>query len=182
MLLLVLWWVPGLTAALDIDPTWQTYSNSSLGFAIQYPPITHPETLREKTLGLVAQMAFGFEQPFQKGEDTGSLKFRFQVLAWRNTNHLTPEAWAKEHTHPKLTSAIRPTRVANRQGVALQTSNLAWSTQKVFVADKDLMYELNYTDVASNEILSKDKRSHWASVFSGMIESFMLLSPDDKSK
>jgi hypothetical protein len=184
-----LWWGTCMALALGgigapafaAEIPWLTYSNSSEGFAIQYPSTTHPETLQDKEPNLVSRVAFGFEQSFQKGQDSGFLKFRFQISLWRNTNQLSAELWAKEHTNAKLTSAVRPMRVANRQGVVVKTTNLAWSSVKIFVADRDSIYELSYTDIASNEILSKAVRSHWTGIFNGMLDSFKLV-PDGKPK
>jgi hypothetical protein len=174
---------PKLTQPISVEngtSTWRLYSDLEHGFFIRYPAPTQPQLLSDQEMGLKSRVSFNFEQPFNNGEDTGTLKFRFLVSVWQNTNSLTAEAWAKQNTNPQLRSAVRQTQVAGRTGATVRTSNLAWDTVETFVADKDLMYELSYTDITSNALLSNDKRSHWVDVFNRMLGSFSFSSEHGK--
>ena len=112
----------------------------------------------------------------------GTLKFQFVVSISQNAGHSTAEAWASEHATGKITTAIHTMQVAGRTGATVRTSNLAWYSVETFVADKDLMYELSYTDVTTNSLLPDDTRSQWVKVFDRMLASFRFLSVISHSK
>jgi hypothetical protein len=168
-------------AAMGDGIDWKQYSDANHGFCIQYPSASHVEAVQEKEPWLISRVAFEFEQPFQKGEDVGSLKFSFQITVWQNPDHLDEITWAKRDASPRLTSEVCQIRVAGRDGITLHTTNLAWTTVKTFVADKGRMYELSYMDLAWNELLSHETRSRWSAVFDAMVKSFRFLPQDDKS-
>jgi hypothetical protein len=165
-----------VTVTMAENTNWQRYSDAEHGFALEYPDTTHPEKVPARATNLVSAVAFNFQQNFQKGPDGGTLKFRFQISVWQNTNHLSSEEWAKQNTNPQLTTNIRKVQIAGREGTTLRTSNLAWQIVKSFVAEKDWMYELSYDDVAANTLLTESARVDWAAVLNRMIDSFRLLS------
>lgn len=171
------------TSAKADSSAWKQYSDSGQRFLIQYPGTTRAETIPAKEPGLLYRVAFGFEQEYHQGEDAGSLKFRFQISIWQNTNHLSAEAWVKQNLKPQFTVETRSVQISGRKGVMVKTTNLAWTTVKFFVVDQDCLYELSYLDVAANKLLlPDDTRAHWAAVFARMLESFRILSPGGASK
>src|SRR5260370_24088827 len=159
---------------MDNGLRWKQYSDPSGSFFIRYPSMTHPEMLRDKEPGLVSRIAFGFEQPFHISEDVGSMRLRFQISVWKNSNQLAAEGWAKQDANPQLPSTTRSIEVGGREGVILYTSNLAWPIVKIFVAYNDCIYELRYTDISAMERLPRETRSYWADVFSRMVGSLRL--------
>ena len=177
--LLVAWFPP---LAMAETTNWRRYSDAERGFVLEYPDTTHPEKVSALATNLVAGVAFSFQQTFQKGPDGGTLRFRFQVSVWQNTNHLSSEEWAKQNTNPQLTTNIRKMLVAGREGTTLRTSNLAWQSVKAFVAEKDWMYELSYDDVVANTLLSEATRTDWSALFKRMTDSFKLLSEGNGPK
>jgi len=167
----------------EVDSSeWRQYSDPKFHFSIQYPSITESKTVTDSAPGLLSQVAFEFEQSFQSGPDAGSLKFRFQISVWENTNHLTAEAWAKQKIKPELTLETRSVQIAGRRGVQVKTTNLAWTILKTFVVDKEHTYELSYTDVAANKaLLPEGTRSYWTETFDRMLGSFRILAQDGGS-
>ena len=169
------------TPARAGEEAWRQYLDPGNSFLLQHPGTTAPELLPDKEPGLLFRVAFEFEQPFQSGENTGSLKFRFQISVWQNTNHLTAGAWAAQHFNPKLILETRPARLAGRDGVVLRTTNLAWASLNNIVADRDRIYELSHMDIAANKkMLPEEVRVRWTATFNRMRESFRLLPAGDK--
>ena len=171
-----------LCAGAD-SPAWKQYADPLHHFLIHYPDTTKAETMQSQEPGLLSRVVFEFEQAFDSGADVGSLKFRFQISVWQNTNHLTAEAWAKQNLKPQFTLETRPIQIAGRKGVLVKTTNLVWPTVKIFVVDQDCLYELSHMDIAANKLLlSDDTRSRWVAAFGRMVESFRILSQDGGSK
>ena len=172
-----------LSSCGEVDSSaWRQYSDPKFHFSIQYPNITESKPLPDQESGLSSRVAFEFEQSFQSGPDAGSLKFRFQISVWQNTNHLTAEAFAKQKIKPELTLETRSIQMAGRKGVQIKTTNLAWTILKTFVVDKEHAYELSYTDVAANKVLLPEgTRSYWTETFDKMLGSFRILPQDGGS-
>jgi hypothetical protein len=161
--------------AVDAKPVWQEYTDSNGRWMIHYPDFTHPEQMQPNKVDLLAEVAFGFEQPFGSGPDAGSLKFRVLVSTWHNSGRLTTEEWARQRTDPNLTSDFKPVVLDNRPGVMLRTTNMAWSMVMVFITDGDRVYELSYTDIVSSGLLPSATQAYWTDVFDHMLKSFRLL-------
>ncbi len=159
----------------DVGDKWRKYSDASQRFQIEYPSATEPKNIQDGESAMLSHMAFEFEQPFRSGPDAGSLKFQLQISVWQNTNHLSAEEWARQHTNPKLILESRSARLAGQTGVVLRTTNLAWPSVNYFVADRDQVYELNYPDIAANkQTLTEELRAKWTATFNRMVESFQL--------
>ena len=176
--------VTGFNAGGEVDgEKWRKYSDDTQRFKIEHPSNTEPKSSQSGEPGLLFRAGFDFEQPFNKGTDSGTLKFRFQVSIWENTNQLSAEAWAGQHFNPKLIQETHPTRLAGRKALVLRASNLAWTSVNHVVADHDRIYELSHVDLAANKLLlSEAIRARWTAMFSRMLESFRLLPAVAESK
>jgi hypothetical protein len=164
---------PGFAADL-CSFEWSQYSDPSNRFVVSYPSMTHVEVVREELPRLLSRTIFVFNQPY--GENQGSIDLSFKISIWQNTQRLTAETWVRQNTNPQLiTSAAASRLVGNHHGVMLSTSNLAWSTVEIYVAETDRMYELSYFDLTSLETLIPDPvKSCWTSVFDQMVSSFTI--------
>jgi len=159
-------------SARDDTSNWKEYSDSNHGFLIHYPNITDPLLLRDKEPALLFRVVFDFEQPFHVDANVGSMRFRFQISAWQNPNRLTADTWARLNSKSRLPLEIHPIKVAGRDGVTFRTTTLAWPVIFIFVPQNDLIYELRYTDISSNQSLPSDVRARWSTIFRKMAGSF----------
>ena len=172
-----------LCAQAGAGMEWKRYSDPDQRFVIQHPGTTKAEASADTSPGLLSRVGFNFEQPFKNGDDAGSLKFSFQVAVWKNTNHLTAEAWVKQHENPQSVLDSHSIHLAERTGIAVRTTNLAWTCLKIFVTDADYIYELRYPDIAAHKLLLPDDiRSYWAATFTQMRESFRFATEADRSR
>jgi hypothetical protein len=136
--------------------------------------MTHAEVVRENIPRLLSRTIFPFAQPY--GEHQGSIDLSFAISSWQNPEQLTAETWVRQNTNPQLiTSAPASRLVGNHHGVMLSTTNLAWSTVQIYLAETDRMYELSYFDLATlGTLIPGAVKSCWTSVFDRMVSSFKI--------
>ena len=169
--------LPGLlNAGMHEHDDWKQYVDPGRAYVIRYPDAATPVLPAVKDSSVLTQVSFRFEQPFDNGADRGSLSFSFEVKAFSNPDHLSPTMWvAKEMAPHPQPLEVRPIRVGGQDGVTFKTTNLAWTTVTTAVGNQNRMYELSYTDVSENGLLSQSERSRWSKVLNEMRESFEFI-------
>jgi len=167
--------VPAADGCPKSGVKWKAYTAPNHEFAIQYPGTTHPEISLDTQTALLSRTIFQFVQPFQTDSNNGSLRFSVQISVWRNPRQITAEAWAKQNTNQQLISDARQIQVGTFDGYILrETNQIAWVVH-LFVARSDRIYEVTYTDIASNDTLISDATAAcWKATLGHMIDSFRL--------
>lgn len=160
---------------------WSTYVAPDRAFVVRYPSTSHPETSSNPDPALLSRTMFEFDQAFGPKDNGGIIRFSVQILVWKNPLRVTSEAWAKQNTNAKLVSDEMPRQVGRYRGYILRESNqTAWRV-RLFVARSERVYEITYTDIATNnELIESATANCWKSIFDKMINSFRIESMPTK--